>query len=58
MSHAEDDRRPPDVEPSVWRRLMEIEQLLRDAGSPDPDQPDACSGEDTQDGSRGRDSEI
>ena len=58
MSQPEDDRRPPDVEPSIWRRLMEIEQLLREAGNPDPDQPDAWSGEVTQEGGRGGDSQI
>ena len=58
MSEPEDDRRLPDVEPGVWRRLMEIEQLLREAGNPDPDLPDAWSGEVSQDGRLGRDSEI
>jgi hypothetical protein len=58
MNDPQDERRPPDVDPGVWRRLMEIEQLLREAGNPDPDQPHAWSGEDTQDGRLARDSEI
>jgi hypothetical protein len=42
MDHPDDKASAPDLPPDLWRRLKEVEQLLRESGNPDPDQPDSC----------------
>jgi hypothetical protein len=41
MNHDPKDRASAaDLPPELLRRLREVEQLLRESGNPDPDQPD------------------
>ena len=45
MNHTDDERSALDIRPEFWRRLMEVEQLLRQAGNPDPEQSPSCKAE-------------